>query len=282
MKIIFTLSIIIICFLFLLSSCSVFAPQGLNPIEDNSINNATIETTSVENEETVETVTTSTENKKDSDISDQIIVTSPQPNEPIISPLIVKGKARGYWFFEATFPVSLFDKEGNIVTVHYAQAIGEWMTEDFIPFEAELIFEKPDTDTGFLILEKDNPSGLIENDTKIKIPVRFINQSEKTVEDTDTNNGEYFIYAVLKGIDLENNRIFVEQLMGGPDEKEISSEVKLSKDCKIIKVILERPEEKETVTEISLNSIGLDSEIGIIFKNDDTARAIIYQEIIEK
>ena len=56
----------------------------------------------------------------------------------------------------------------------------------------------------------------------------------------------------------------------------------MSKDCKIIKVILERPGEKETVTEITLDSIKLGSEIGIIFKSDNTARAIIYQEIIEK
>lgn len=108
------------------------------------------------------------------------------------------------------------------------------------------------------------------------------NQSGKIVEDTDPQKGEYFVNAILKNIDIKNNKIIVEQLINEPNQKEISPEVKLSEDCKIVKVILERPEEKENVTEITLDSIKLGSEIGIIFKSDNTARAIIYQEIIEK
>ncbi|MCX6384936.1 MAG: hypothetical protein NTV16_10770 [Actinobacteria bacterium] len=153
---------------------------------------------------------------------------------------------------------------------------------DFVPFKAQIKFEKPATDTGVLILEKDNPSGLSENDAKIEIPVRFDNQSAKIIEDTDPQKGEYFVNAILKSIDVKNNMIIVEQLINEPNEKEISPEVTLSEDCKIVKVILERPDEKETVIEITLDSINLGSEIGIIFKSDNTARAIIYQEIIEK
>ena len=82
--------------------------------------------------------------------------------------------------------------------------------------------------------------------------------------------------------EIKNNKIIVDQLINDPDETEISPEVTLSEDCKIVKVILERPDEKETVIEITLDSIKLGSEIGIIFKSDNTARAIIYQEIIEK
>ena len=83
-------------------------------------------------------------------------------------------------------------------------------------------------------------------------------------------------------VDIQNNKITVEQLINEPNEKEISPDVILSEDCKIVKVILERPDEKETVSEIMLDSIKPGSEIGIIFKSDNTARAIIYQEIIEK
>ena len=108
------------------------------------------------------------------------------------------------------------------------------------------------------------------------------NQSGKIVGDTDPQKGEYFVNATLKSIDVKNNKITVEQLINEPNEKVIPPEVTLSGDCKIIKVILERPDEKETVSEIILDSIKLGSEIGIIFKSDNTARAIIYQEIIEK
>ena len=60
------------------------------------------------------------------------------------------------------------------------------------------------------------------------------NQSAKMVEDTDPQKGEYFVNAILKDIDIENNKIIVEQLMNEPNEKEISPEVKLSEDCKMI------------------------------------------------
>ena len=195
-------------------------------------------------------------------------------------PLVIEGEALGTWFFEGVFPIMLLDSNGNAVARHFAQAQGEWMTEDFVPFKAQIEFEKPSTDTGTLILLKDNPSGLGENDAKFEISVRFDKQSGKIVEDANPQKGEYFVYAILKSIDLANNKITIEQLINEPGEKEISPEVILSDDCKIVKVILERPEEKETVTEITLDSIKLGSEIGIIFKSDNTARAIIYQEII--
>ncbi|MCL5073894.1 MAG: Gmad2 immunoglobulin-like domain-containing protein [Actinobacteria bacterium] len=214
--------------------------------------------------------------------SDQIKVTKPTPNQLIQSPLIVEGEARGTWFFEATFPVKLLDANGNIIASNPAQAQGDWMTEGFVPFKVQLDFVRPATDTGVLILQKDNPSGLSENDAKIEIPVRFNSSLSKIVEEADPQKGEYFVNATLKNIDLNNNKITVIQLINEPNEKVISPEVTLSKDCKIIKVILERPGEKETVTEITLDSIKLGSEIGIIFKSDNTARAIIYQEIIEK
>lgn len=47
------------------------------------------------------------------------------------------------------------------------------MTAEFVPYKSVLEFKNSDTVNGFLILEKDNPSGLPEFDDQIKIPVRF-------------------------------------------------------------------------------------------------------------
>jgi len=102
-----------------------------------------------------------------------IQVEAPGPNEVISSPLIIKGKARGFWFFEASFPIKLFDENGELLTVAVTQAKSDWMTEDFVRFEAELKFETPETERGTLVLEKDNPSGLPENADELKIPVAF-------------------------------------------------------------------------------------------------------------
>jgi peptidylprolyl isomerase len=106
--------------------------------------------------------------------ADLITIDNPRPNQEIESPLAVRGEARGYWFFEASFPVILTDWDGMIIAQGIAQAQDDWMTEDFVPFEATLEFEVPDyNNKGTLILKKDNPSGLPENDDALEIPIIF-------------------------------------------------------------------------------------------------------------
>jgi hypothetical protein len=97
----------------------------------------------------------------------------PQPEQLVTSPLTVTGEARGYWYFEADFPVRLLDAEGHELAVAPAQAQGDWMVEEFVPFVVELEFAEPVTTRGELVLERDNPSGLPENDDQLVVPVRF-------------------------------------------------------------------------------------------------------------
>lgn len=106
-------------------------------------------------------------------LNDKIFVSQPLENTVIKSPLVVKGEARGNWYFEASFPVILIDGNGKEIAISPAQAKTDWMTTEFVPFEVSLSFQKPLTKTGTLILKKDNPSGLPENDGSISIPVRF-------------------------------------------------------------------------------------------------------------
>jgi len=104
---------------------------------------------------------------------DLIRVSTPRPNQEITSPLVIEGEARGMWFFEASFPVRVLDADGNELGVVPAQAQGEWMTTEFVPFKASLIFQKPETQTGTVIFEKDNPSGLPKNADELRMPVKF-------------------------------------------------------------------------------------------------------------
>lgn len=106
-------------------------------------------------------------------LMDSIIIESPRPNLTVSSPLKISGEAVGFWFFEASFPVKLVDDNGSILSTGIATAKGEWMTENFVGFESTLTFEKPTSQTGKLILQKDNPSGLAENDAELIVPVRF-------------------------------------------------------------------------------------------------------------
>ncbi len=105
--------------------------------------------------------------------NEKIQVSEPLPNAIVQSPLTIKGQARGTWYFEASFPVKLIDANGQELAAAPAQAQSDWMTQDFVPFEAVLNFAAPQTATGFLILEKDNPSDLPQNADSISVPVRF-------------------------------------------------------------------------------------------------------------
>lgn len=101
---------------------------------------------------------------------------TPRPNQVISSPLIITGKARGNWYFEASFPVVLADWDGKIIAQGMAQAKADWMTTDFVPFEAMLVFTADKdafSNKGSLILKKDNPSGLPKNDDALEVPVLF-------------------------------------------------------------------------------------------------------------
>jgi hypothetical protein len=102
-----------------------------------------------------------------------ITVSNVAPGDKVSSPLIVKGEARGTWYFEASFPVELLDGNGNQLALKPAQAQGDWMTEDFVPFSVTLTFPPPATATGTLMLRRDNPSGLPENEDWLAIPVTF-------------------------------------------------------------------------------------------------------------
>jgi hypothetical protein len=104
---------------------------------------------------------------------DLIMIESPRPNMEIQSPFLIKGVARGYWYFEASFPIRLFDANGKEIALAIATAKSDWMTTEFVSFEAILEFDKPDTKSGVIVFEKDNPSDLRDNDDYLIMPIVF-------------------------------------------------------------------------------------------------------------
>lgn len=102
-----------------------------------------------------------------------LTVDAPQPGAVVSSPLTVRGLAPGPWYFEASFPLRVEDANGLLLGQGIAQATEPWMTTDDVPFVGTVSFSRPVTDTGRLVLVKDNPSGLPENDAAVSIPIRF-------------------------------------------------------------------------------------------------------------
>lgn len=104
------------------------------------------------------------------EMADIIFVTSPEPLDTVASPLTVTGEARGTWYFEASFPYELIGEDGDVLASGAAQADGEWMTEDFVPFSFDMTFSASAQDAT-LVLHNDNPSGDPARALELRIPV---------------------------------------------------------------------------------------------------------------
>ncbi len=105
---------------------------------------------------------------------DEIIPTQPLIGQRVTSPLVVEGRARGSWYFEASAPMELITSEGERIAEGFVTAQENWMTEEFVTFEGTLTFTVPEgVESGTLILRADNPSGLPQEDRSVEIPVKF-------------------------------------------------------------------------------------------------------------
>jgi hypothetical protein len=99
-----------------------------------------------------------------------VVVSSPVSGATVGKTFTVIGEAPGNWFFEAVFPVQVFDANNNKVGQAQAQAQSDWMTTALVPFKATI------TVTGYsgpatLVLLRDNPSGLPQNDDSLSVPI---------------------------------------------------------------------------------------------------------------
>ncbi|MFH0779684.1 MAG: Gmad2 immunoglobulin-like domain-containing protein [Parcubacteria group bacterium] len=127
-------------------------------------------------------------------------VSSLKADDAVKSPLEIFGQARGNWYFEASFPVKIFDANGVLLGSTPAQAQGDWMTTNFVPFKATLKFPQPLTSTGKIIFEKDNPSGLPQNADKLEMPVRFESSAPAAMRSVNL-----FYYDASKDVDAGGN-----------------------------------------------------------------------------
>lgn len=101
-----------------------------------------------------------------------IEVTSPKPNSIVGQEFEVTGRARGYWYYEGSFPVVVIDNTGYSVAEGFAEAQSSWTTTSYVPFVAKIkLISEPKSNSGFIRLKKDDPSG--QNSDAIEIPIRF-------------------------------------------------------------------------------------------------------------
>lgn len=104
--------------------------------------------------------------------SDLISVFLPFPGAVVGKTFTVTGEARGYWFFEGSFPLSLTQPDGTVLFSGIATAEGEWMTEEFVPFSADItVNDQSYIGPATLTLSRDNPSGMPEHDAYMSFDI---------------------------------------------------------------------------------------------------------------
>ena len=97
---------------------------------------------------------------------DLIFVTNPSPNDKISKQFKLLGQAKGFWYFEASFPVEVYDSNNNLIFQTFAKAQGDWMIEDFVPFVSDINIANYQGAVK-VVLKRDNPSGDTKNDADL-------------------------------------------------------------------------------------------------------------------
>lgn len=112
--------------------------------------------------------------------ADKVFLESPAAGAKVSSPVKLSGQARGPWYFEASFPIQVIAADGaTVLGQGHASAKGEWMTSAFVPFSATVQFDRGEQISGFIRLQKDNPSGDPVRDEHVDIPVVFATSTSR-------------------------------------------------------------------------------------------------------
>ncbi len=107
-------------------------------------------------------------------VTDEIVIDNPQPNSVAVHTISINGQARGYWFFEGSFPVTLEDPNTKETLLEsYVTAQSAWITENFVTFEGFVKLTNNLPKQVNLIFKKSNPSGITELDQSIVIPIHI-------------------------------------------------------------------------------------------------------------
>ena len=104
-------------------------------------------------------------------LSARVSVSSPASGTTVGKSFAVVGEAPGNWYFEASFPIQVRDKDNNKIGQTIGQAQSDWMTTAQVPFSATMTLDASYSGPATLVLLRDNPSGLPENDDAVSIPI---------------------------------------------------------------------------------------------------------------
>ncbi len=230
--------LVVAIFLVLLAIFGILAVKGyipgISPKKTNTQNNNQTSEESNENKEEQNEETEEPEEGQTGPVSLQsekgvtLKITSPLPNSNVTSPFEITGEAPENWFFEGVFPVQLTNESGTTFASGLAHTQGS-ASQGYIPFKTTFTFTVSANKKGFVVLSKDNPSGVPENADKLSIPVTFQAAQNMTIKvflgsttkDPDASHCDV-TYAVNRTIPKTNavGAAAINELLKGPTTSE--------------------------------------------------------------
>lgn len=111
------------------------------------------------------------ESQGEAPLSARVSVETPKAGATVGKTFAVEGMAPGNWYFEASFPIQVRDKDGAVLGRAIAQAQSDWMTTELVAFKTTVTLDTAYVGSATLILLRDNPSGLPENDDALEIAI---------------------------------------------------------------------------------------------------------------
>jgi hypothetical protein len=107
----------------------------------------------------------------DAPLSSVVVVTSPLPHATVDVSFVVEGRAPVGWFSESVFPIQVRDENNNVIARATAHGPTAWKKSTALSWSATVTVLGPYTGPATLILLRNNPSGLPENDDAVTIPI---------------------------------------------------------------------------------------------------------------
>ena len=157
---------------------------------------------------------------------DIIRISNIQKKQVIDRPVSIQGEARGTWFSEASFPIAILDNDDNVLGEVVAVALDDWMTEEFVPFQAVTSFLPSTTKKGMMVFKKNNLSDLRELDDEVHLPILFGNKKVKLYypKGADSCDEKILVpvvrYVVGEDVIKETIKLLIEGELR-PDEREL-------------------------------------------------------------
>jgi hypothetical protein len=157
----FLIGLIILLFLVI---CAMTAYLVFTPGRQKTSSNVPMSTTTPSM--TATPVASSTE-----PLSASVTVSAPVPNSTVGKTFAVTGIAPNGWYFEAVFPIQVRDPNDNLIATGQGHAQNDWTVAGPVAFTSSITLIGDYSGPADLILLRDNPSGLPENDDEVTMPI---------------------------------------------------------------------------------------------------------------